>query len=230
MTRALIRRLSLLSTTSFVRHPAIITTAAAFAVVPAPARFHCSQNLASFGHHTFHPVHFATTACSCSSTARRMSSSTNNDSKSKPIVQYIVLRRDLEWPAGAMAAQAAHASVAAIAQALDAQSADATLYISPSNLPHMTKYVYGVDTLEELHAVRDAWKEQVPLPTPLQSQLPQDEGNTGEVQSQPQSQPEGPFYWWVEQPENIPTAFATWPIERTNKISKVVKNMKLTFF
>jgi len=30
--------------------------------------------------------------------------------------------------------------------------------------------------------------------------------------------------------ENIPSAFATWPVERTNKVSKAIKNMKLTFF
>ncbi|CAB9501336.1 Putative peptidyl-tRNA hydrolase PTRHD1 [Seminavis robusta] len=124
--------------------------------------------------------------------------------KQQPIVQYIVLRRDLDWPAGAMAAQAAHASLAAVAQALEANHEATQTYISPSNLPHMTKYVYGVDTLQELEAVRDKWSQQA----------------FGEQT----------FHWWVEQPESIPTAFATWPLERTNKVSKVVKSMKLTFF
>jgi Peptidyl-tRNA hydrolase PTH2 len=129
---------------------------------------------------------------------------TNDDEVPKlkrPIVQYIVLRRDLDWPTGAMAAQAAHASLAAVAEGLQHQHAPTQAYISPSNLPHMTKYVYGVDSLPELEAVRDAWKE------------------FGES-----------YYWWVEQPENEPSAFATWPVERTNQASKLIKNMKLTFF
>ena len=154
---------------------------------------------------------------STASTAMSAASVTNDESQSKkqqPIVQYIVLRRDLDWPAGAMAAQAAHASVAAISQALAANHAPASAYVSPENLPHMTKYVYGVDTLEELEQVRDMWKEKLPLES--------DTATTGKT--------EGSYYWWVEQPENIPAAFATWPIERTNKVSKVVKNMKLTFF
>lgn len=135
-----------------------------------------------------------------------MSSDGDIKPKNKPIVQYIVLRRDLDWPKGAMAAQAAHASVAAVAQALEAQSDEAKRYISPENLPHMTKYVYGVDNLEELEQVKQKWNDQF------------------SIEEKPTS------YWWVEQPENIPTAFATWPVERTNKVSKVVKNMKLDFF
>lgn len=144
-------------------------------------------------------------------------SSNNNDEKpnKKPIVQYIVLRRDLDWPSGAMAAQAAHASVAAIAQALEADHEDAKFYISPDNLPCMTKYVYGVDTLEELEQVKEQWNKQFTI---------LGEGNSNNEGKQQTS------YWWVEQPENIPSAFATWPVERSNKVSKVIKNMKLTFF
>lgn len=137
-----------------------------------------------------------------------MSSASDTPKKKQPIVQYIVLRRDLDWPAGAMAAQAAHASLAAVAEALEKQHAPTQAYISPENLPHMTKYVYGVDTLEELEAVKEKWSTSFP----------------GEEDG------EATFHWWVEQPENIPTAFATWPVERTNKVSKVVKNMKLSFF
>jgi len=75
----------------------------------------------------------------------------------------------------------------------------------------MTKYVYGVNTLEELEQVRETWKESFPL-----------ESSAENV--------EGSYYWWVEQPENIPSAFASWPTERTNKVSKVVKKMNLSFF
>ena len=117
-----------------------------------------------------------------------------------------------------MAAQAAHASVAAIATALQVNHSDTQTYVSSQNLPHMTKYVYGVDTLEELEQVRNIWKEKLPL------ELEEENSNNNIHQF------EGSFHWWVEQPENIPSAFATWPIERTNKVSKVVKSMKLTFF
>lgn len=134
--------------------------------------------------------------------------------KTQPIVQYIVLRRDLNWPAGAMAAQAAHASVAAISQAMDSNHAPAKAYIGPENLPHMTKYVYGVDSLEGLEQVRDKWMSSIPF----------EEG------VQPAEGVQGPHYWWVEQPESIPAAFATWPIERTNKVSKLIKKLNLSFF
>jgi len=161
----------------------------------------------------------ATTSKPCLLSALRMSSSASSTveaepEKVKPVVQYIVLRRDLDWPAGAMAAQAAHASVAAIAQALQVNDEATQTYISPSNLPHMTKYVYGVDSLEQLEQVRDAWNSQVVVP----------------ILDKEGSEQLRPSYCWVEQPENIPSAFATWPVERTNKVSKVVKNMKLTYF
>jgi peptidyl-tRNA hydrolase len=136
--------------------------------------------------------------------------------KQKPIVQYIFLRRDLDdWPAGAMAAQAAHVSVAAITEACAARDDDALEYVAPENLPHMTKYVYGVDNLKELEDVRAAWNELIQSTT----NTAMDDKDTALMS-----------YWWMEQPENIPTAFGTWPITRTNKVSKVIKNLKVSFF
>jgi peptidyl-tRNA hydrolase len=136
--------------------------------------------------------------------------------KKKPIVQYIFLRRDLDdWPAGAMAAQAAHVSVAAITEAVAARNDDALDYVAPENLPHMTKYVYGVDNLKELEDVRAAWTELIQSTTNAAI-----DGKDAALMS----------YWWTEQPENIPTAFGTWPITRTNKVSKVIKNLKVSFF
>eukprot|EP00542_Grammatophora_oceanica_P011811 CAMPEP_0194045474 /NCGR_PEP_ID=MMETSP0009_2-20130614/16808_1 /TAXON_ID=210454 /ORGANISM="Grammatophora oceanica, Strain CCMP 410" /LENGTH=140 /DNA_ID=CAMNT_0038690337 /DNA_START=14 /DNA_END=439 /DNA_ORIENTATION=+ len=129
--------------------------------------------------------------------------------KPKPVVQYIFLRRDLEWPAGAMAAQAAHASLAAVTEALRANHEPTAQYVSADNLPRMTKQVYGVDTLEELEKVRDTWAKKI---------VPED------------GTEEPLYYWWMEQPENIPSAMATWPVERTNKVSKVIKGLKLTYF
>jgi peptidyl-tRNA hydrolase len=138
--------------------------------------------------------------------------------KKKPIVQYIFLRRDLEdWPAGAMAAQAAHVSVAAITQAVAAQDNDALEYVAPENLPHMTKLVYGVDTLAELEEVRSAWNALIQSTTDTATAT---DDKDAALMS----------YWWLEQPENIPTAFGTWPITRTNKVSKVIKNLKVSFF
>jgi peptidyl-tRNA hydrolase len=157
---------------------------------------------------------------SLSSTSTNMASNDEQQEapKKKPIVQYIFLRRDLEdWPAGAMAAQAAHVSVAAITQAIASKDDDALKYVAPENLPHMTKYVYGVDNLKEMEEVRAAWNELIQSTT--NSDIAMDDKDAALMS-----------YWWLEQPENIPTAFGTWPITRTNKVSKVIKTLKVSFF
>ena len=62
-----------------------------------------------------------------------------------PLVQYVVVRRDLKdaqgaaWPLGAVVAQGAHASVAAVAEALREGDAAAHEYVAPDNLGAMTK-------------------------------------------------------------------------------------------
>ena len=118
----------------------------------------------------------------------------------KPVVQFIFVRRDLQdWPQGAVAAQVAHASVAAIVEGTKAQDA-ATLHYT-DNLLRMTKYVYGVDSLDELESVKEKWASKF--------------GDT--------------YHCWTEEPEHIPTALATWPLERTNPVSKLVKNLKVSF-
>jgi peptidyl-tRNA hydrolase len=186
----------------------------------------------------------------------------------KKIVQYIVLRRDLDWPEGAVAAQAAHASVAALVEALRAGHRDAHAYIDPTNLANMTKVVFGVDSAQELQRVRERWNDLFPtsalllgsskeaaavtIPTtktktepvvadgiiaPLTESTTSD-GAGGILLLSPAAtaaaSPLPPnaetLHCWVEQPENIPTALATWPVERTNKISKAIKSMKLTYF
>lgn len=128
---------------------------------------------------------------------------------SKPVVQYIFCRRDLvdeegtPWPTGAVAAQVAHASVAAIAEGLSKTDDEATkYYISPQQLPSMTKYVYGVDSVEELTRVKEGFEEKF--------------GSDS-------------YHCWLEQPENIPTALATLPLERTNKVSKFVQKLKVSY-
>ena len=63
-----------------------------------------------------------------------------------PLFQYIVLRRDLQeklgWPLGSLVAQAAHASVAAIAS--HAMDAETVAYIAPDALRCMHKAVLEV--------------------------------------------------------------------------------------
>ena len=168
--------------------------------------------------------------------------STNNNNNNKPIVQYIFLRRDLDWPAGAMAAQAAHASVAAVTQGLAAGDASTAAYIAPTNLPRMTKMVYGVENLEELQRVQKAWNQFMGGGNHNDNYSNNNGGGDGDDGSGvANSDPDNTAnhhqhflchsaYLWIEQPENIPTALATWPVARTNKVSKVVKNLKLTYF
>ena len=130
------------------------------------------------------------------------SSSSEVSTFSKPIVQYLFVRRDLDWPQGAVAAQAAHASVAAIVEGTKAQDAATLQYTAPEQLTSMTKSVYGVDNEEELKSIQAAWESKF--------------GSES-------------YHLWIEQPENIPTALATWPVERTNAVSKVVKKLKVTY-
>jgi hypothetical protein len=58
-----------------------------------------------------------------------------------PIVQWVVLRKDLwgsmGWPLGPVIAQACHASTAAMVTHLD--DADTREYTAPANLDHMHK-------------------------------------------------------------------------------------------
>jgi peptidyl-tRNA hydrolase len=145
--------------------------------------------------------------------------------KNPPVIcQYIFLRKDLEdWPAGAMAAQAAHASVAAIVEATAAGHEATATYVNAENLGSMTKLVYGVENLGELERVREVWNA-----------LTRSTSMGGDSATAAATEAQGGdclrAYWWVEQPENIPTAIATWPIVRTNKVSKVIKNLKLHYF
>jgi peptidyl-tRNA hydrolase len=143
--------------------------------------------------------------------------------KRAPVIcQYIFLRKDLEdWPAGAMATQAAHASVAAIVEATAAQHEATATYVNADNLKSMTKMVYAAENLGELERVREAWNALI-------RSTSKDADSTAAAEAQDGDCLQA--YWWVEQPENIPTAMATWPIVRTNKVSKVIKNLKLDYF
>lgn len=149
-----------------------------------------------------------------------------NQPKKEVIAQYIFLRRDLNWPAGAMAAQAAHAAIAAVAEGQENDDETTKTYVNPENRRSMTKYVYGVEDLEELEKVRSAWNKMwVSNDSSIRNaeeflKKSSEENSTFAIKS----------YWWLEQPENTPSAFASWPVVRTNRISKLVKTLKLSFF
>lgn len=65
----------------------------------------------------------------------------SSNSPEDPIVQYIVLRRDLwadqGWPLGPLIAQACHASVAALW--LNREDKEAQAYVAEDTLDHMHK-------------------------------------------------------------------------------------------
>lgn len=71
------------------------------------------------------------------------------------IVQYIVVRTDLDWPTGAMIAQACHASIASIARSFE--SADTKDYLK--DLKNMHKVILRANKLDDLMQVESRLKE-----------------------------------------------------------------------
>ena len=105
-----------------------------------------------------------------------------------PLVQFIVIRKDLgralSWPLGALAAQCAHASVHAVWTYR--ASADTMAYVDEGNIKSMRKVVLetkNAGSLDKLAATLDA------------------EGVEHVV--------------WVEEPEGIRTCLATRPYRRS---------------
>ncbi|PXF39580.1 putative peptidyl-tRNA hydrolase PTRHD1 [Gracilariopsis chorda] len=103
-------------------------------------------------------------------------------SQSQPLVQYVVLRRDLlnQWPLGSVIAQGVHASVAAIWQS---RTTPATLqYCSDSQLASMRTVVLQADHEPALRHLAAQLARHHVL-----------------------------FTLWTEHPENFVTALATHP-------------------
>ena len=122
---------------------------------------------------------------------RRLSSALSMSGAAEPddpLVQYIVLRRDLQetegWPLGALVAQGSHAAVAAVAEHWDTPACRA--YVAPDAIKRMTKAVLEVKGELQLRG--------------LAAKL--EEGGAAHV-------------LWVEQPENFPTCLATAPARKS---------------
>eukprot|EP00798_Chlamydomonas_sp_ICE-L_P014669 gene14668-20704_t len=113
-----------------------------------------------------------------------------------PIVQYVLLRRDLwqeqGWPLGSVVAQACHASVAAIWMHSD--DALTMSYCAPGNLDHMTKVVLEVKGEAQLRN--------------LAAKL-QEAGIAHKL--------------WIEQPEDFPTCLATKPYPKSQVAAQFKK-------
>lgn len=110
------------------------------------------------------------------------------DGAPDPLVQYVVLRRDLwtdlGWPLGSVVAQACHASTAAIFSTYEDEYTQQ--YISTGNLDSMTKVVLEAKSLSQLENLSQRLSE-----AGIKHKL------------------------WVEQPENYPTCLATQPYPKS---------------
>lgn len=90
------------------------------------------------------------------------------ETEEDPIVQCIIVRKDLEWPLGALMAQACHASMAAVEE--NRHDEATTAYLHADNLLGMHKVVYEAKSetalqnaatkLRERGARFHAWVEQ----------------------------------------------------------------------
>ena len=95
---------------------------------------------------------------------------TDAASAADPLVQYVAIRKDVvvDWPVGAVAAQAAHAATAALWLSRDA--AVTAAYCAPDNIDHMRKVVLEATgeaqllqiaaKLEEAGVMHKLWIEQ----------------------------------------------------------------------
>lgn len=88
-------------------------------------------------------------------TKLNQSSEGDKEITSDPIVQYVLIRTDLNWSTGALIAQACHASIASISHTLDHTATKDYL----KDLDNMHKVVLGSDKIEDLLRVESKLKE-----------------------------------------------------------------------
>lgn len=116
-----------------------------------------------------------------------------------PLVQHIVIRRDLvealKWPLGSVIAQGCHAAVAAIWQ--EREQAAVQQYCGNDNIDSMHKVVLEVKGEPQLRSLSEKLAE----------------GNVGHK-------------LWVEQPENVATCLATSPHFKAD-VASYFKKLKL---
>ena len=117
----------------------------------------------------------------------------------EPLLQYVVLRKDLwetqHWPLGSIVAQACHASTASLWCSRD--SPETLEYCSENNLDSMHKVVLETKGAEQLHNLSKSLTE-----ANIAHKL------------------------WIEQPENVPTSLATAP-NRKAILQPYFKKLKL---
>lgn len=116
-----------------------------------------------------------------------------------PLVQYVVLRRDLwtdlGWPLGSIVAQACHAATAALWESRDSPAAQE--YCAPGQLDNMHKVVLEIKGETQLRNLAEKLAAA-----------------------------DVPYKLWTEQPENFPTCLAT-PPARKSEMSQYFKKLKL---
>lgn len=125
--------------------------------------------------------------------------------KEDPVVQYVVIRRDLAWPIGSVIAQAVHASIAAV---WNSRRSDVTQNYcdQPGNFdsspnvdkPQMHTVVLDANNQNDLHKLADKLEKN----------------NIG-------------FILWRERPDDIVTALAAHPYPRST-VKKHFKQFKLS--
>ncbi|GAQ89202.1 Peptidyl-tRNA hydrolase II (PTH2) family protein [Klebsormidium nitens] len=113
-----------------------------------------------------------------------------------PIVQYLVIRKDLveveKWPLGALLAQASHAAVAAVW--LNREDPATIEYCSGTNLDNMHKVVLELKNEVQLRNFSEKLEAKG-----VKHKL------------------------WMEQPENIPTCLATKPYKKSDIADEFIK-------
>lgn len=89
-----------------------------------------------------------------SAAASAVIGATGSSAASAPRLQYIVLRSDLKWPKGALAAQAAHVSVACLWENRHLPEVEA--YLAPGAIDSMHKCVLGIDSADGILRLKEA--------------------------------------------------------------------------